>query len=232
MSLQYFSDKTSPCAEKKRNVRCSIQLCKNRERVQSSWLKANTQYCGAANLSFNDDLLRTDNMWALSHWLLFSWMPSTQEGYQQWLWGRHMLGSVLEPTKRWRNGAGMERVLYLLFLQWKQHGFECCCCYWFLLASLRDTCSQRCGVWFYVAKHLSKAVSGFSRQKFNYWDFDITICCLRIILRSGIISAFSQYPSFSSLFLSFYWWHLYILPSFSAFFPIPLISLTFPPFFC
>lgn len=137
-----------------------------------------------------------------------------------------MLESVLEATKRWRNGAGMERVLP--FLLWKQHGFECCCCYRFSLTSLRDTCSQGCGVWFYVAKHLSKAVSGFSRQKFNYWGFDITIYFLRIILRSGIIAAFSQYPCFYSLFLPFYWWHLYILPSFSAFFPFHLFLSHFP----
>lgn len=123
----------------------------------------------------------------------------------------------------------MERVLYLPFLQWKQHGFECCCCYRSLLTSLRDTCSLGHGVWFYVDKHLSKADCGFSRQKFNYRDFDITIYFLRIILRSGIIPAFSHYPRFSSLFLPFYWWHLYILPSFSAFFPFHLF-LWLPPF--
>lgn len=113
------------------------------------------------------------------------------------------------------------------FSAMKTAWIECCWCYWFLLTSLRDTCSQGRGVWFYVAKHLSKAVTGFSRQKFNYWDFDIPIYFLRIILRSGIIPAFSQYPCFSSLFLPYYWGHLYILPSFSAFFAIPLISLTF-----
>lgn len=114
--------------------------------------------------------------------------------------GRTYIRSVLEATERWKNSAGMERVLCLLFLRWKQHRSESFCSYWFSLASLRNTCSQRYGVWFYVAKLLSKDVTGFSRQKFNYWDFDITFYFLRVILRSGIIPAFPQYPFFSSLF--------------------------------
>lgn len=140
-----------------------------------------------------------------------------------------MLESVSEATKSWRNGAGREGVLYLPFLQWKQHGFECCCCYRFLLTSLRDTCSQGRGVWFYVDKHLSKAVCGFSRQKFNYWDFDITLFSQNYF-KIWYHSCF--FPN-TLVFL-----HRFFLSTddisifcllFLLFFPIPLIYLTFPP---